>query len=421
MVDLALRVSHLSKQYKIGPARSRYPRLSEQISEIFRAPWLRLRQIGAKPAADRIISALDDVSFELNKGSALGFIGRNGAGKTTLLKILSRITEPSSGRAELFGRVASLLEVGSGFHPELTGRENIFVNGAILGMTRREIKSKFDEIVAFADVEKFLDTPVKHYSTGMGVRLAFSVAAHLQSEILLVDEVLAVGDIAFQKKCLDRMAQVTSCGITVILVSHQMSAIRRLCSTCMWLDAGKILMFGDTPHVVCAYEAAWRTSVDPSKTKQSESNEAIAFQGWEIVNPRDAEPWWLNSDGQMSFKMIIDVNREINYGLLRLNLYDHNGQIVWGYRIDDLSFKPGNYDLICKLPGLPIRPGAYQWAVAMWDGLDLIFNGSLMPELLITTAPISQPRDEFVGLLNLKCDMEVICRTQSSSDVTIES
>ena len=186
----------------------------------------------------------------------IGVIGRNGAGKTTLLKILSRVTEPSSGSAEIWGSVRSLLEVGTGFHPELTGRENIFLNGAILGMKRREIQRKFDEIVAFAELPEFLDTPLKHYSSGMQTRLAFAVAAHLEPEILLVDEVLAVGDLAFQKKCLGKMDKVARAGRTIFFVSHQMNQIRRLCSRVLWIDSGRLVMDGATPEVVSAYESA---------------------------------------------------------------------------------------------------------------------------------------------------------------------
>src|SRR6201988_2974558 len=200
--------------------------------------------------------ALKDVSLEVREGEVLGLIGRNGAGKTTLLKILSRITKPTTGWAEIRGRVGSLLEVGTGFHPELTGRENAFLSGAILGMSKDEIARKFDEIVAFAELEKFIDTPVKHYSTGMYVRLAFAVAAHLEPEILLVDEVLAVGDINFQKKCLGKMGDVSRAGRTVALVSHQLNQIRRLCHRVVWIDAAYVRQDGPTHEVVSAYESA---------------------------------------------------------------------------------------------------------------------------------------------------------------------
>ena len=208
---------------------------------------------GPHPAASEEFWALKDISFEVKQGDRIGIIGRNGAGKSTLLKILSRITEPTSGTARIRGRVASLLEVGTGFHPELTGRENIFLNGAILGMTRIEIRKKFDEIVAFAEVEKFLDTPVKRYSSGMYVRLAFAVAAHLEPEILIVDEVLAVGDAQFQKKCLGKMEEVGREGRTVLFVSHNMGAINRLCSTCLMLDRGRLVSHGATEKVIRDY------------------------------------------------------------------------------------------------------------------------------------------------------------------------
>src|SRR5215475_12180044 len=200
--------------------------------------------------------ALKDVSLEVREGEVLGLIGRNGAGKTTLLKILSRITQPTTGWAEIHGRVGSLLEVGTGFHPELTGRENTFLSGAILGMSQSEISRKFDEIVAFAELEKFIDTPVKHYSSGMYVRLAFAVAAHLEPEILLVDEVLAVGDINFQKKCLGKMGDVARQGRTVVLVTHQLNQIRRLCHRVLWIDSGSIRQNGPTHEVCSAYESA---------------------------------------------------------------------------------------------------------------------------------------------------------------------
>src|SRR6202035_4482841 len=200
--------------------------------------------------------ALRDVCMEVREGEVLGLIGRNGAGKTTLLKILSRITRPTSGWAEIRGRVRSLLEVGTGFHGELSGRENTYLSGSILGMGKREIDRKFDEIVAFAEIDKFIDTPVKHYSSGMYVRLAFAVAAHLEPEILLVDEVLAVGDINFQKKCLGKMGEVAKGGRTVVLVSHQLNQIRRLCERVVWFDGGSVRQAGQTHEVVSAYEAA---------------------------------------------------------------------------------------------------------------------------------------------------------------------
>src|ERR1043166_297898 len=243
-----VRVENVSKQYRLGPRRVAYETLRESLAEAVRAPF---RRNGAK--SRETIWALKDVSFEIAAGEIVGVIGSNGAGKSTLLKILARITEPTTGRVELYGRLASLLEVGTGFHPELTGRENIYLNGAVLGMRKAEIDQRFDEIVAFAELDKFLDTPVKHYSSGMYMRLAFAVASHLQPEILLVDEVLAVGDAAFQKKCLGKMGEVASHGRTVVFVSHNLTAVRSLCRRALWLDHGRIVGSGNTEQVVLSY------------------------------------------------------------------------------------------------------------------------------------------------------------------------
>ena len=252
-----IRARGVSKQYRIGAARVAYGTLRDALAGAARAPFRR-RVPGGE---GENIWALRDVSFEVQPGEVVGFIGRNGAGKSTLLKILSRITEPTAGRVELYGRVGSLLEVGTGFHPELTGRENIYLNGAILGMSRREIAGKFDEIVAFAEMEKFLDTPVKHYSSGMYTRLAFAVAAHLEPEILIVDEVLAVGDAAFQRKCLGKMEEVRHQGRTVLFVSHQLSAVEKICSRALVIRSGGVAFEGDTQAAIKHYLSDLDSSV----------------------------------------------------------------------------------------------------------------------------------------------------------------
>ncbi len=255
--DLALRMVNLSKSYTIGARQERYRTLRQAITDTALAPFLRIGNLFKGRAAvgdlKETFWALEDLSLEIRKGEVVGIIGRNGAGKSTLLKLLSRITEPSRGFAEIRGRVGSLLEVGTGFHPELSGRENIFLNGAILGMGRTEIAQKLDEIVAFAEVERFLDTAVKHYSSGMYLRLAFAVAAHLDTEILLVDEVLAVGDANFQRKCLGKMSGVAREGRTVMFVSHNMAAIESLCSRAVVLDKGRLLFDGDAATAIHDY------------------------------------------------------------------------------------------------------------------------------------------------------------------------
>lgn len=251
----AISVRNLGKRYQLGQAdeRAAYRTLRESLARVAAAPWRRLR---GERAADRgAFWALRNVDLEIQPGEVVGVVGRNGAGKSTLLKILSRITKPSNGEAVIRGRVGSLLEVGTGFHPELTGRENVYLNGSILGMRRHEIRRKFDAIVAFAEVERFLDTPVKRYSSGMYVRLAFAVAAHLEPEILIVDEVLAVGDQAFQKKCVGKMGDVTREGRTVIVVSHQLAMLSNLASRVVWLDAGTVHRTGATADVLKQYAA----------------------------------------------------------------------------------------------------------------------------------------------------------------------
>jgi lipopolysaccharide transport system ATP-binding protein len=256
--DAVIQIEGLGKQYRIGQAQAQYQTLRESLVDIFAGS---LRRLGRSAGASTAFWALRDVSFEVARGEVVGIIGRNGAGKSTLLKILSRITEPSAGRARIRGRVGTLLEVGTGFHPELSGRENIYLNGAILGMRRAEIDRKFDEIVAFAEVEKFIDTAVKHYSSGMYLRLAFGVAAHLEPEILIVDEVLAVGDAAFQRKCLGKMSQVAEQGRTVLFVSHNMGAIRGLCRRAIWLHEGQVHQAGSAHEVVDSY---LRAALDPA-------------------------------------------------------------------------------------------------------------------------------------------------------------
>jgi len=264
--DVVIKVENLSKQYRIGSAQSGYKTFRETLVDAAKAPFQRLSSALSAPGSslsstDDTIWALKDVSFEVKRGEVVGIIGRNGAGKSTLLKILSKITEPTKGRVELIGRVGSLLEVGTGFHPELTGHENVYLYGAILGMDRWEVTRKFDEIVAFAELEKFIETPVKRYSSGMYMRLAFAVAAHLEPEILLVDEVLAVGDVAFQKKCLGKMDDVAREGRTVLFVSHNMPAIENLCGRSMLLNEGEVIRQGDSKHIINYYIETFIPSV----------------------------------------------------------------------------------------------------------------------------------------------------------------
>src|SRR5258708_5611545 len=309
-----IQAEGLGKRYRRGASAQR-GMVRDTLTRAMRSPLSVLRR-----SQHETFWALKDVSLGVHEGEVLGLIGRNGAGKTTLLKILSRITRPTQGWAEIRGRVRSLLEVGTGFHPELSGQENTYLSGSILGMSKREIDRKFDEIVAFAEIEKFIDTQVKHYSSGMYVRLAFAVAAHLEPEILLVDEVLAVGDNNFQKKCLGKMGDVARAGRTVVLVSHQLNQIRRLCERVVWIDAGAVRENGPTHEVVSAYESAMargdRNGSAPSVSGQQDRGAhcKARFRRWEIIEPREDQPHILSTLGPVTVKVVVEVRQPVGMG-----------------------------------------------------------------------------------------------------------
>jgi len=333
-----IKVNNLSKRYRIGAAEKGYKTLREAMMEVITAPvknFGRLRNLTRFKNGDEqdVIWALKDVSFEVNEGEVLGIIGKNGAGKTTILKILSRITEPTSGWAEVHGRVSSLLEVGTGFHPELTGRENIFLNGAILGMRKREIERKFDEIVGFSEIEKYIDTPIKRYSTGMQVRLAFAVAAHLEPEILLIDEVLAVGDIAFQKKCLGKMGEVAKGGRTVLFVSHNMGTIQSLCHSAIWLDNGQIVRSGNAVEVTRDYQENQLKRFDESSYIMERSPEdakdlKFYFSRVEVLNERGEHTTIFRYNEKLT--LIADLSGEPvgDKYIAEYYLYNQLGQLI---------------------------------------------------------------------------------------------
>jgi lipopolysaccharide transport system ATP-binding protein len=296
VVEPAIRVVGLSKRFRIGARDEAYRTLRESLMRAISAPFRR-----HAPTEAELVWALRDVSFDVAPGEVLGVIGRNGAGKSTLLKVLSRITPPTHGHAEIRGRVGALLEVGTGFHPELTGRENVYLSGAILGMRRREIARRFDEIVAFAEVDRYIDTPIKHYSSGMHLRLAFAVAAHLEPEVLLVDEVLAVGDAAFQRKCLGRMRDEAMRGRTVLFVSHSMAAVTQLCSRAIWLDGGRIRLDGSPQDVVQSYLAEGAELQSERRwpdVAKAPGDERVRFIGARLLQNDDVAP-------------IVDINREL--------------------------------------------------------------------------------------------------------------
>ncbi len=375
MADPMLRVENLGKRYRVGQLET-YRTIRDAVTSVVRRP--EAADEGGTPlrgsaGADSYLWALRNVSFELGRGEVLGIIGPNGAGKTTLLKILSRITVPTEGRAEIRGRVGSLLEVGAGFHPELTGRENIFLNGAVLGMKKSEIVSKFDEIVKFAELEKFIETPVKRYSSGMYVRLAFSVAAHLEPEILVADEVLAVGDAAFQKKCLGKMGDVAKEGRTVLFVSHNMGVINRLCPRTILLTDGKVVKDGPTDEVVAHYLRSESTSGGQRRWEDPQNapgNERIRMRSVRVV-----------SEGQVAAEVDIDqptsievdfVNHAAGIKNLFVNIYllDSGGATVLSTASTPAAnaiheewygnpHPVGHYRATCTLPANFLNEGRY--------------------------------------------------------------
>jgi lipopolysaccharide transport system ATP-binding protein len=369
MSDIALSVQNLSKSFRIAHHHggSRYKTLHDELVTLPRRLVARLR--GQRRSTSETFWALNDVSFDVKRGEALGIIGSNGAGKSTLLKILNRITEPTRGAVDIYGRVGALLEVGTGFHPELTGRENIFLNGAILGMKRVEIRRKFDEIVAFAEVDRFLDTPVKRYSSGMYVRLAFAVAAHLDPEILLIDEVLAVGDAEFQKKCLEKMENVaTKEGRTVIFVSHDMDAVCHLCSRCILLREGEIGKSGRTADVVTAYLGGEQEQAPEIDFAPTESMASFSFAG--LYNPEDQATTSFSAREPVLLKCSFAVRGRIEGLQLSFSVFNFKGDQIFYASLSmanpTISVEAaGKYNIAAQIPGRLLLPGSYFITLAL--------------------------------------------------------
>ena len=378
MSDVMIRVENLGKKYMIGhqaEGRSNYVALRDVLADGAKSLVKRFtgRDKGDRRPTQEEFWALKDVSFEVKRGECVGIIGRNGAGKSTLLKILSRITEPTTGRVELHGRVASLLEVGTGFHPELTGRENIYLNGAILGMTRREIKAKFDEIVDFAEVEKFLDTPVKRYSSGMYVRLAFAVAAHLEPEILVVDEVLAVGDAAFQKKCLGKMGEVSEKeGRTVLFVSHNMAAVSAICEKGCLISEGNLISTGEIKTIVDEYLNCTlsSTSIPIIKRQDRKGNGQVRLTSIEISNSNGGSR--IFCDDSINILLEYKAEKSFKNMTFAIGIFDLSNVEI--YFIDSSSnsllptFFPEKGKIKCSLGPINISPGECYVNVAIIKG-----------------------------------------------------
>jgi homopolymeric O-antigen transport system ATP-binding protein len=405
MSSIVICAEGLGKQYRVGE-RERYLALRDVLMRAVRSPlkWLR-------PAKSEFMWAVKDISFQVEHGEVIGVIGRNGSGKTTLLKILSRITRPTTGRAEVRGSVRTLLEVGTGFHPELTGRENMYLSGAILGMSRREIEKKFDTIVAFSGVERFIDTPLKHYSTGMQMRLAFAVAAHLEPDILLVDEVLAVGDLEFQKKCLGKMEEVSGSGRTILFVSHQLNQIRRLCKRVIWLDGGEIHRSGPTAAILAEYEAALSSGQRNQNQRSTGTRTKASFVRWWIDGAESDHSNFLTTLGAVTIRFEVEVRGPVRNGVHGITLYNGERQIIWGWAKEDVNMEPGTHQFCYSFPTLPVRPGPYSWMLSLWENGKILDMCDCVPDMIVDTEDYQHPQDQWRGFLNVPSRFEV-CRRE---------
>jgi lipopolysaccharide transport system ATP-binding protein len=401
MSSLAIRAEGLGKQYRVGE-RERYLALRDILMNAVRSPLKLFR-----PAKSELMWALKDVSLQVQHGEVIGIIGRNGSGKTTLLKILSRITRPTTGTAEIYGSVRTLLEVGTGFHPELTGRENMYLSGAILGMSRREIERKFDTIVSFSGVDRFIDTQLKHYSTGMQMRLAFAVAAHLEPDILLVDEVLAVGDLEFQKKCLGKMEEVSGSGRTILFVSHQMNQIRRLCKRVLWLEGGEIYRSGPTAAVLGEFEAAL-SSGQPNQNQRSTGTRTKArFVRWQIDGTELGLSNFLTTMGAVTIHFQVEAFAPVQNGHHGIALFNSERQLMWAWAKENVQLEPGVHEFCYTFPTLPLKPGPYSWQVSFWENGKVLDMWDCVPDMIIATEGHQHPQDEWNGILNVPCQFEV--------------
>lgn len=364
-----IEVEKIGKRYRLGEGRAPYSTLRESLVGALRSPLKRRRR--KEPSEKEVVWALKDVSFDVHNGEVVGIIGRNGAGKSTLLKVLSQITEPTTGCARLYGRVGSLLEVGTGFHPELTGKENIYLNGAILGMARSDIEKQFDEIIAFAEVERFINTPVKRYSSGMYLRLAFAVAAHLEPEILVIDEVLAVGDAAFQKKCLGKMGDVAKQGRTVLFVSHNMSAVKQLCSRGILLNSGRIAAQGSINEVLNAYATMVGTNSAGEVVFKERDDSPASFTRLCLRNSEGTKVSAFSNSEPIIFEIEYVVRETLTEDHIWLVVDRADGLRVLKTADDDRGAQlpavrsPGRYITSVQFPAGVLNDGVYQYFVGI--------------------------------------------------------
>jgi lipopolysaccharide transport system ATP-binding protein len=413
-MSVVIETHNISKRFFLGERNQRAFFEDMAARTVRGLLYLARRKAAEKRVSSRDFWALRDISFQVSQGQTLAIIGENGAGKSTLLKILSRITQPTTGTVKVYGRLASLLEVGTGFHPEFSGRDNIFLNGAMLGLSRKEVRRRFDRIVEFSGLEKFIDVPVKNYSSGMYVRLAFSVAAHLNPEIVILDEVLAVGDTVFQKKCFDRMEEIIDEGHAAILVSHGMGHVRRMCQICLWLKNGQIQMFGPTHEVVSQYEKATTHEVVAHYEKQSAQqhgaaqHESIAsLIRWRVLSKASANPHSIvSSQAKVSFRFEIELATAIPSGKISVSVADAQGFILFTHQETLGHMNSGKISATLELPFLPVKPGEYILTCTINEDDHPVAILRATPELTVLEEE-SVDRAEYHGLLNLPARLSV--------------
>lgn len=410
MDDIAVKIDHLSKRYRIGLREVQSESLVGRLSDLAVFPirnFRRLRKLskfGEKHDSKDVVWALDDISFEVKQGEVVGIIGNNGAGKSTLLKVLSRITDPTKGEVTVNGRTGSLLEVGTGFHPELTGRENIYLNGTILGMSRKEVARKFDEIVDYSGVDRFLDTPIKRYSTGMKVRLAFAVAANLEPEILMIDEVLAVGDVGFQRKCLGKMTEIAASGRTVLFVSHNIGAISSLCPRTIWIEDGRVKVDGPSSEVISSYLLS-EGGTDSVWTNPTPPNDAadIHFRGVRLLDNNNQPISLIRFDQSLQIEIGYDVENAPGIQHIVCQISDLQGNFI--FETDDTDTNGwdsrrrarGYHTSTCQVPASLLKPGGYLVSVQSYiRGTRLVGHSNILSFEISNQGYSFRPRQGFV-------------------------
>ena len=414
-MSVAIEARHISKRFFLGERNQRA--FFEDVAAKTMAGVRRLlrpEEASKANVSSRYFWALQDVSFQIFHGQTLAIIGENGAGKSTLLKILSRITQPTKGAVSVYGRLVSLLEVGTGFHPEFSGRDNIYLNGTMLGLSRKEVRQRFDQIVDFSGLEHFIDVPVKNYSSGMYMRLAFSVAAHLNPEIVILDEVLAVGDAVFQKKCFDKMEEIIDEGHAAILVSHTTSVVQRMSQVCMWLRRGQVEMFGPSNEVVSRYEKQTTHEVVSSLEKQTaqpqdaaQSEPIARLCSWTVESKASKDPHTIiSAQERVTFHFEIELAAAVPNGRIAVSLADVQGLTLSTHSGELRQTKLGKFSLRLELPLLPIKPGEYILSCAISDGTHTIAFLRAAPELTVLEESTGDG-DGYHGVLNLPAKLSI--------------